>query len=232
MNTESFTQLSEDEQVKIYQEIHRFLVVLGFSKQSFEEKTKDACLIGLSEPENKRQESANYTASFRKNYLNGHYVVVHTTFDDSLQVFTEDGRFGVLVKRPSHDMEKIVRFQIYFNREGRLLDKVESITTYLNHVLSHVPRGKGNRPMVLVRQKGDPDTWYFKSREGEKLNLFADRLFTKEMVETRFDQKVLKLISGRQNYRNSKSSGAGHIRDIKKIRKATMPENEIPKYED
>lgn len=228
MNTESFTELSQDKQVQIYQGIHQFLVGRGFNLLDFQDKQSDGDAIELSVVENERQEEAMYAASFRKDYKNGHYMNIHTTFDQGLQEFTKTGRVGILVKRPSKEEDKNVRFQVYFNREGDLLTHIVAITTYLDVVLSNPPKDTIKKPMVLVREKGDPDIWYFLGSNGEKVDLFDERFFKLKGISPKVAKEVRDIMSTRSYYRVNKDPQSGHIRDIKEKRTAKRPENEIP----
>jgi|GEM_PF-4181975 len=228
MNTESFTELDQKEQVKIYQQIYQFLDRRGFHVLVLEEKRSEAKLRGLSETENERQEQAVFTVSFRKNYSNSHYVDVHTTFDEGLQEFTKTGRVGILVKRPSKKAEKNVRFQVFLNREGDLIDRIKSMVTYLDILFSSVPRDSDQIPMLLVRKKGDPDIYFFQGSDGVKIDLFADQFFRLKGITRKVEKEVLEIIKSRFDYRLNKDPQVGHIRDIKEKRTAETPEREVP----
>lgn len=229
MNSESFIGLAQNMQQEIFRKMRDFLVLRGFHLLFTNDKQSEADLIGLSEIKRDRQEDAFFAASFRKYYHDANYIDVHTTFDENLQTFTKTGRIGVLVKRPSSKNEKRVRFQIYFNREGNMMSRLEAIVTYLDTVLASVPRDSQGKPMLLVREKGDPDVWYFQGCNKEKIDLFSEEFFLLPGISREIEDCVMEIVNSRISYRENKEPGSKHIREIKDGRTAKRPEEEIPR---
>lgn len=225
----SFIRRTRRQQEKVNNELSERLVGIGLAKFSLEQRKEEEKSIGLTPATRERQKETEQCVSWRKYFQHGYFIEVFPTFNEKTKTFSQGGIASVLVKVPSKKKGFRAAFEMYFYRRKGMIEKIETVVTFLDGVLQNIPRDRKNSFMELIRE-GDGAHFYFvsNSNKNEFVN-FLDRDFLDIFPED-FQIKIRFIFDYRNKYHDNKDPNVRSIREIKAKRKVRKPKNAVPSY--
>lgn len=221
----SYLKLSKEKQMVVYEKLSKNLTVLHFEPFPLERRRKENQSIRLSAPTKKRQIETEKCVGWRKYYEGGYFIEVLPTFNEESQMFSQRGIASVLVKSPSKKKGFKKNLELYFQRNGSMVEKINGLVNLLNEALKNIPYGKDGKLMELTREGYN---FYFVSRDGtEKVKLNGSRFF--KLLGDSPNLKIVQTIfKSRKYYHDNKPEGTVPIQKIKKKRRVKNPEGAVP----